>query len=668
MTRFLRVCLWVLLLALIRVPSVSAQSATLPEATTPPAHLSLVEGNVSLDREGRSESAVENVPLLDGDRIRTEGGRAEIILGDGSILHLDRSTTAELLAGDLIRLLQGRIIVVSIGARDPSRAVRYQIDTPSASVQTNGPGEYRLTAAGPEGASTTQLAVVRGSATLGNDAGSVEVRAGERSVANETDAPSRPQYFNSARADEFDRWSANRRDEQIGTTSSRYLPEELGPYSGTFDRYGTWRQESSNGYVWFPRVSTGWRPYSVGYWRNYDNWDSFWVARDPWGWPTHHYGRWGFSVGLGWYWIPARSWASAFVYWALGGDYVSWCPLGWNDSPVFGNWGLRGVYVGLHDGWRGWTVIPRRHFGSAVFASHIAIDGRHLDGRAMSTFVVGRRAPSIGRAVARSQATARLRTPDSPTSRGTSGIGARGRGERAMPRTATPEPTRADMRGMSASVPRAQTRPSETAPTVERYNRRSVPGAPTAGSGESGVQSLGALARQGSWNSGRRSAAPADSGGTARVDRRRLPEVAVPSPIEGNDRSIARQRAPLPRTAEGVPGPASIRPEPRYMPRDRSMSSSSPAAEARALAHPPGRPTPEVSSGRERNPSSVSSGSGYSPGRVSSNPSSANPGRGSSSEGRSSGPSSRYNSGSATQRPPSRGTSSQSRGRGGAPG
>jgi hypothetical protein len=299
MTRFLRVCLWVLLSALFTAPSVFAQSAPAPDTAPPPAHVSLVEGQVFLEREGRSESALENVPLLDGDRLRTERGRAEIMLGDGSLLHLDETTTVDMLAGDLIRLLGGRINLVVLGARDPSRAVAYQVDAPAASVQSNGPGEYRVTVTDDGGGGTTDLSVVRGEATFANDAGSVDVRAGERSEARDGEAPTQPRYFNSARWDAFDRWSAARRDAQIGTVSAQYLPTDLEPYSGTFDRYGTWRNDASNGYVWFPTVSADWRPYSVGYWRDYDRWDSFWVAGDPWGWPTHHYGRWGFSGGIG---------------------------------------------------------------------------------------------------------------------------------------------------------------------------------------------------------------------------------------------------------------------------------------------------------------------------------------------------------------------------------
>ena len=217
-------------------------------------------------------------------------------------------------------------------------------------------------------------------------------------------APSAPQYYNSARWDVFDRWSSDRRAADLGAASAAYLPEELGTYASSFDRYGTWRQEANYGYVWFPAVTSGWRPYSSGYWRTYDPWGSFWVASDPWGWPTHHYGRWGYSTSFGWYWMPARVWGPSWVYWAYDNDYVSWCALGWNDYPVFGNWGVHGAYVGYHDPWHGWSVMSRQHFASHRYDPHSGIDGHQFDRYPRTSFAANRTGPIVGHAVPRTRA------------------------------------------------------------------------------------------------------------------------------------------------------------------------------------------------------------------------------------------------------------------------
>ena len=642
MTNVRRACLWVFCCLAVSASTGFAQPEPVAPSGPPPAHTSLIEGQVFVDREGRSEPAIANLPLLDGDRLRTEEGRLEVILPDGSLLHLDRYTTIDVLAADLLRVLQGRAYVVVRGARDPDRAVGYQLDTPIGSAQTGGPGEFRVSVVdGPRGMEV-ELAVFRGQATLANDLGAQDVRAGERAMVREGLAASAPQYFNSARWDAFDRWSAQRRDERLGTVSVPYLPADLGVYASTFDRYGTWRNDASNGNVWFPTVSAEWRPYSVGYWRQYDQWDSFWIAGDPWGWPTHHYGRWGFSVGLGWYWLPGRSWASASVYWALGGDYVSWCPLGWNDYPVFGNWGVGGVHVGLHDGWRGWTVIPRRHYGSAVFASHVAIDGRRLDGHGVSGFVAGPRSPAIGRAVPRGQATATWRTPGLRPAGGGRGIGTPGRGDGAPQRSVTREAPRAGMRGQIGRTQGAETRSPLAALAAERNIRRVVPGAPAGGGPDSNVSPAERQTQRSGPNPGRRSDPTVGPASAERVGGRSLAEVA------SRMSSGLGERGFVPRAAPRVPTNGVARTSERQ-PAPWPTSGQRPQASEPTRAEPRSWPSQGASSA----PSSrYSSGSAT---------------QRSPSQGTSSAPTSRYNSGSGTQRPPSRGTSSRPSGRGGRP-
>jgi hypothetical protein len=42
-----------------------------------PAHIAIVDGAATLEREGRIESTIENVALVAGDRLQTEQGRVE---------------------------------------------------------------------------------------------------------------------------------------------------------------------------------------------------------------------------------------------------------------------------------------------------------------------------------------------------------------------------------------------------------------------------------------------------------------------------------------------------------------------------------------------------------------------------------------------------------------
>ncbi len=245
-----------------------------------------------------------------------------------------------------------------------------------------------------------ELAVLRGSAELANDDGRTPLRAGQRASARASAAPSYAYAFNSATWDAFDRWSEGRRDQRLGV-STQYLPEEVRPYASSFDRNGSWRYETSYGYVWYPTVSVGWRPYHNGRWVTLRPYGWTWVGADPWDWPTHHYGRWGTSSGA-WFWIPGRSWGPAWVSWAYSPGYVSWCPLGWNNRPVVLNRYGRG-----YDRWRAWSAVPERRFGGRDNVRRVM--ARDVDVRTPRAFVARDTAPEIrGVAVPRSTAPIRI--------------------------------------------------------------------------------------------------------------------------------------------------------------------------------------------------------------------------------------------------------------------
>ena len=349
-----------------------------------PAHVSFVDGAATLERDGRNESAPLNMPLLAGDRLRTQGGRVEVLFGDRSILHVDANSIVDFQSDELVRLLKGRVRLAIPGA---TRAVSYRIDAPWASAEIVQTGEYRLGIVAGEGGDEIELDVVRGAADLVNDRGRTPLRAGQRAYARAQAAPSEAYVYNSASWDAFDDWSETRRGERLGA-SAQYLPEDVRPYSASFDTYGSWDYQPSYGYVWYPRAAAGWRPYYNGRWATVGPYGWTWIGADPWAWPTHHYGRWGFSAGA-WFWIPGRSWAAAWVSWAYAPGYVSWCPLGWNNRPVMaiGYGHTRG-----YDPWRAWTAVPDRHFRAG--SVHVRRVGRFdLDSRTRTGFSTGTRAP-----------------------------------------------------------------------------------------------------------------------------------------------------------------------------------------------------------------------------------------------------------------------------------
>jgi hypothetical protein len=378
--------------------------ATVPDADVtqndgPPAHVSYVEGNVTLDRDGRPETGVLNMPLESGDRLRTNDGRVEVLFGDGSALYADARSTIDVQSDDLLRLIDGRLRIAIVG---PSRAVAYRIDSPAGSVNITQPGDYRLTLLHGERETQLELAVLRGAADIFTPDGTTPVRAGQRAYASAGLAPSLTYAFNSATWDDFDRWTEGRRGTQL-SASAQYLPEEAQSYAPVLDAEGDWRYQQTYGYVWYPRVAATWRPYYYGRWVSYPRYGWTWVGIDHFGWPTHHYGRWGNS-GAGWFWIPGRHWAPAYVSWAYAPGYVSWCPLGFDNRAVFAlNVSVgHSYYSSRYSPWNYWTVVAAPHFGYGYVNQRVIHVDRVFAAQSRPVFVSRPTAPAYrGIAVAR---------------------------------------------------------------------------------------------------------------------------------------------------------------------------------------------------------------------------------------------------------------------------
>ena len=524
-------------------------------ASDSPAHISVVDGAAVLERDGRTETAPISMPLLAGDRVRTQNGRVEILYADGSALHLDVNTVVDFQSDEVVRLLDGRVRL-NIGG--PRRRIDYRVDAPSAWVQVASPGEYRISVIASEREPEVELAVLRGAADLVNEDGRTSLAAGERAFARAGGAPSTSYVYNSAAWDAFDRWSEGRRDLRMSAAPSvDYLPEEVQPYAPTFSSYGYWQNVPTYGYVWYPRVHPGWRPYYNGYWSSFRPWGWTWIGSDPWAWPTHHYGRWGFNAGS-WFWIPGRVWGPAWVSWAYAPSYVSWCPLGWNNRAVFA------FNVNVHNGshynpWNAWTVVPHQGFGRGFVNANV-VNASHIDMRTRSSFVVRDTAPDVrGYAVPRATAPIRVAGTRPAAAGGT-----------AFSRSPSP--------GVTASAPSG----SDAAATFR--NRRS-PSAPL------NTQSYPAPAREprdiSSIPAPTRQAAPRTRAGAGVVASSPDVQSGVRSDVRSPSerRAVPRQERPAEMSSSWPspsPSPSPMySPSPSYgAPRERSPYRGVPSAEA----------------------------------------------------------------------------------------
>src|SRR5262249_49813645 len=73
-------------LAIVSLGSIGASAQT---PAPPPAHISAVSGDVTIDHDGQSDPAEVNIPIMPGDRVRTGNGRVTVVLSDGSSIAID---------------------------------------------------------------------------------------------------------------------------------------------------------------------------------------------------------------------------------------------------------------------------------------------------------------------------------------------------------------------------------------------------------------------------------------------------------------------------------------------------------------------------------------------------------------------------------------------------
>jgi len=315
----------IFLISLILLPAVCASASDLGGM-----RFSFIRGDVQVRTEDTGDwvPASINMPLREGDRIWVpEDGTAELQTKDGSYLRLADRSALEILTLDSdsyqTYLTEGRLYAYFRGGRDSL----IQIDTSLSSVRAYERSKFNLDV--PE-RGPVNVSVIQGEVDVENRDGRIKVASGEMLSLGEG-AYSEKSTLGAP--DEWERWNWDR-DREIAERRppSRYLPEELQPYSNDFYDNGRWVHTPDYGYVWTPTVSVsvGWAPYRHGRWV-WIGGDYVWVSYEPWGWAPYHYGRWSFVASFGWCWVPpargAVYWGPGYVGWVYTSNRVAWVPL-----------------------------------------------------------------------------------------------------------------------------------------------------------------------------------------------------------------------------------------------------------------------------------------------------------------------------------------------------
>jgi hypothetical protein len=299
-----------------------ASPAVSPEAT-PTAHagvrivrLSEVTGAVQMDRGNAQafEPAFANLPIIQGAKLRTDEGTAEVEFEDGSSLRLTPHTLVEFttLAAhpdgtrlSTVRVAQGSVYAslmkgkpsnLTLAFPERSKTDQSLVLGPSAHIiLTVSPGTPRLdvldgTVQATHGA-TTQL-VTRKKALVFDPATENPVLISGKREQGLLDAWDK-------RSVDYHNTLANR--SQFGNSQYQYGQADL-------NYYGSYLGGSCSG-MWRPYlVSSNWSPYGYGVWAMYPGAGYSWVSPYPWGWTPYHSGSWGFCPGTGWAWSPGDQW------------------------------------------------------------------------------------------------------------------------------------------------------------------------------------------------------------------------------------------------------------------------------------------------------------------------------------------------------------------------
>ncbi len=295
---------------------------------------------------GETLDAVVNMPVLAGDRLDTaRGARVELQLSDGSTVWVDEFTTIDFdaLAYSRESSAPRTALFLSddggIAVEIPSTALgsgSLRVDTRAGTIFLNRPGFYRVSAKSGE----LGVEVHLGLAELPEGYGSTLLRAGQQAWLDDDgdiDKAVLEEDF-----DDFWSWVQERQHPASNGRTGQYVDSGHGGRAAVLDSYGEWVYISSySTYMWRPRVSMTWTPYSSGRWV----WTPVgwtWVAYEPWGWYPYHYGSWYWDASVGWAWSWDRIWGPAWVHWVSWDGYVGWCPRGYYDYWYWnrhgGNW------------------------------------------------------------------------------------------------------------------------------------------------------------------------------------------------------------------------------------------------------------------------------------------------------------------------------------------
>ncbi len=305
------------------VQTASGNSATTPTTSQSSApsvadsHVRIVRlsdttGEVQMDRNtGRGfEEAILNLPVIQGSRLRTNAGFAELEFEDNSTLRLAPNTTVAFPQLELRQSgatattvnVEAGTVYVSL-ARSKGNEFRLSFDIQKILLAPSSHIRLHL------GQTTGRLAVLAGSVQLETPTGAMAVGK-HKTLTFELAKAAAPTLTNKVakgRYDEWDQAAIDYHNRSVKSSAYGNSPNLSGLTDMSY--YGGFINAADCGPIWRPYfASAAWDPFANGTWAWYPAAGYSWVSPYPWGWLPYHYGAWQYCPGSGWGWQPGGDW------------------------------------------------------------------------------------------------------------------------------------------------------------------------------------------------------------------------------------------------------------------------------------------------------------------------------------------------------------------------
>jgi hypothetical protein len=278
--------------------------------------LSYIEGNVQIDRgTGQYEKAMMNLPIAQGTKLRTAGGRAEIEFEDGSTIRITPESAIEFPQLSL-RDSGGKVSTVEVKKGTAyvdysnSKNEEFSVVFGQEKVVLSRSAHLRV-GIDDSGAA---VAVFKGDVQIEAPSGTFAVKKNQTANFDFSDND-RYKLAKNIDQEPFDAWDKQQSDFHVRYASNSY--NSYSPYTyGTSDLnyYGNFFNAPGYGTMWQPYFAgAGWDPFMNGAWAFSSGWGFGWVSAYPWGWTPYHYGTWVFLPGNGWAWRPGGAWTTWYA-------------------------------------------------------------------------------------------------------------------------------------------------------------------------------------------------------------------------------------------------------------------------------------------------------------------------------------------------------------------